>query len=56
MISRQFPQPSPVLSGSPGVLIVPQAMAIGTAVDLVVMIWAASEAEEWANRICRIPL
>ena len=43
-------------SYSPGVLIVPQAMAIGTAVDLVVMIWAASEAEEWANRICRIPL
>lgn len=41
---------------SPGVLIVPQAMPIGVAVEALFMIWAASEAEEWSNRICRLPL
>ena len=41
---------------SPGVLIVPQAMPIGTAVEILFMIWAASDAGDWSNRICRLPL
>lgn len=41
---------------SPGVFIVPQGMAILAAIDSLLMIWAASDAEEWRNRICRLPL
>src|SRR5438045_3154162 len=41
---------------SPGVFIVPQSMPLLTAIEGLVMIWAASEAEEWLNRICRLPL
>jgi uncharacterized protein DUF5615 len=41
---------------SPGVLIVPQQLGVGRAIDELVMIWVASEAEEYANSIRRIPL
>ena len=41
---------------SPGVFIVPQNMPLLAAIDGLLMIWAASEAEEWLNRICRLPL
>lgn len=43
-------------NASPGVLIVPQTMPIGIAVEFLFMIWEASEASEWFNRICRLPL
>lgn len=41
---------------SPGVLIVPQKLPIATAVDDLILIWSASEAEEWMNRIHALPL
>ena len=41
---------------SAGVIIVPQKLAISTAVGDLVLIWAASEAEEWGNRIQSLPL
>lgn len=41
---------------SPGVLIVPQQMPVAHAIEALVLIWAASEASEWSNSICRIPL
>jgi hypothetical protein len=41
---------------SPGVLLVPQYLPIGEAIEELVLIWAASDAEEWENRILRIPL
>jgi hypothetical protein len=41
---------------SPGVIIVPQKLAISTAVDDLVLIWAASQAEEWIDRIQSLPL
>ena len=34
---------------SPGVIIMPQQMLIRVAVEWIMMIWAASEAEEWVN-------
>jgi hypothetical protein len=43
-------------ASSPGVLLVPQYLPIGEAVDELVPIWNASGAEEWENRILRIPL
>jgi len=41
---------------SAGVIIVPQAMPIVDVVESLLLIWAASEAEEWKNRICVLPL
>jgi predicted nuclease of predicted toxin-antitoxin system len=41
---------------SSGVIIVPQRLAISTAVDDLVLIQAASQAEEWINRILSLPL
>jgi hypothetical protein len=41
---------------SPGVLLVPQRFPIGEAIEVLVLIWAASTADEWKNRILRIPL
>jgi Domain of unknown function (DUF5615) len=42
--------------GSPGVFIVPQSMEFLAAIENLLMIWAASDAAEWSNRICRLPL
>jgi hypothetical protein len=41
---------------SPGVLLVPQRLPISEAVDQLILIWAASDADEWLNRIWRLPL
>jgi hypothetical protein len=41
---------------SAGLLIVPQRLAISRVVDDLVLIWSASEAEEWLNRIYSLPL
>lgn len=39
-----------------GVIVVPQRLAISSAVDDLVLIWAASEVEEWVNKIQSLPL
>ena len=44
------------LNDQPGVILVPQHLPIGEAIDELVLIWGASDAEEWQNRILRIPL
>ena len=41
---------------SPGVILVPQSLPIGEAIEELLLIWGASDAEEWENRILRIPL
>ena len=41
---------------SPGVLIVPQHLPTAEAVEELLLIWSATEASEWTNRICRLPL
>ena len=41
---------------SPGVFIVPQSMEYLAAIESLLMIWAASDAAEWSNRICGLPL
>jgi hypothetical protein len=43
-------------NSSPGVLLVPQRLPVGQAIEELVLIWAASDADEWQNRILRIPL
>jgi hypothetical protein len=41
---------------SAGVLIVPQHLQVAVAVDDLLLIWHASEAEEWINQIRSLPL
>jgi hypothetical protein len=41
---------------SPGVFIISQDTPIAAAVEELLMIWIASEAEEWTNQICSLPL
>ncbi|HWN98022.1 MAG TPA: hypothetical protein VNS63_02000 [Blastocatellia bacterium] len=41
---------------SAGVIVVPQKLAIKSAAEDLVLIWGASESEEWINRIQSLPL
>jgi len=45
-----------VVQTSPGVLIVSQKLSLVDAIEELVLIWTASEAEDWVNRIATIPL
>ncbi|MBV8819679.1 MAG: DUF5615 family PIN-like protein [Acidobacteriaceae bacterium] len=40
----------------PGLILVPQFLSIGEAVEELLLIWGASEAEEWKDRLIRLPL
>ncbi|MSR84673.1 MAG: hypothetical protein EXS58_17445 [Candidatus Latescibacteria bacterium] len=41
---------------SPGLLIVPQHLSVASAVQELMLIWLATEAEEWTNRVSFLPL
>jgi hypothetical protein len=41
---------------SAGLLIVSQSMAMREALDEILLVWAASEADEWRNRIGFLPI
>lgn len=41
---------------SPGLFIVSQKADPLIAVEELILIWAASDAEEWVNRVCVVPL
>ena len=41
---------------SAGVLVIPQKLPIMRAVEELLLVWAATEAEEWINRIFVLPL
>ena len=41
---------------SAGVLIIPQKLLVTQVIEELILIWAASEAEEWRNRIYMLPL
>src|SRR6202047_142295 len=41
---------------SPGVILVRESTSISTAIEDLVLIWNASEAEEWVDRLVWIPL
>jgi len=40
---------------SPGVFLVKQSASIGSVVEELVLIWSMTDADEWKNRISRIP-
>ena len=41
---------------SPGLVIVSQELDIGRAIEELLLVWAASEAEEWENTVIFLPL
>jgi predicted nuclease of predicted toxin-antitoxin system len=41
---------------SPGVILLRSGVSIASAIDEIVLIWSATEAEEWVNRLVWIPL
>jgi hypothetical protein len=41
---------------SAGVIVIPQHLPVPVAVDELLLVWAATSAEDWANRICYLPL
>ncbi|MEW6363095.1 MAG: DUF5615 family PIN-like protein [Acidobacteriota bacterium] len=41
---------------SPGLILIPQYLSVASAAEDLVLIWSASEAEEWINRITVLPL
>jgi hypothetical protein len=41
---------------SPGLIIVSQELDIGRAIEELLLVWAASEAEEWENTVIFLPL
>jgi len=41
---------------SPGLIVVPQSLAIREAADSLTLIWAATEPKEWTNRIVYLPI
>lgn len=43
-------------TSSPGLLLIPQHLPVAVAVEDILLIWVASDAEEWVNRIRYLPL
>jgi len=41
---------------SPGLIVVSQELDLGSAIDNLLLIWAATDAEEWTNRIGYVPI
>jgi hypothetical protein len=41
---------------SSGVFLVPQSLDVGAAIEELVLVWRASEATEWENRLEWLPL
>lgn len=44
------------LAPSPGVVLLREAIPIATAIEELIRIWSASDAEEWIGRLVWIPL
>jgi hypothetical protein len=41
---------------SPGVFIIAQTVSVGMAIEELLLVWAASESEEWRDLIVALPL
>ena len=41
---------------SPGILVIPQHFSISSSIEELILIWSITEADEWTNRICYLPL
>ena len=45
-----------VRAQSPGVILLREGISISTAIEELILVWSASEAEEWKGRLVWIPL
>jgi predicted nuclease of predicted toxin-antitoxin system len=54
-MTRYFQERVAAGQSNPGVFIVPQRSAIGETVESLLLVWTASQAEEWRNRIAYLP-
>lgn len=43
------------IAESPGVILISQKTSVAEAIESLLLVWLASEAGEWVNRICRLP-
>ncbi|MGO8789424.1 MAG: DUF5615 family PIN-like protein [Terriglobia bacterium] len=43
-------------TSSPGVFVISQKVDQLAAIEALLLVWAASETEEWTDRICTLPL
>ena len=43
-------------SSSPGLIVVPQILAIRDVADAQILIWAVTKPEDWVNRIVYLPI
>ena len=43
-------------SSSPGLIVVPQILAIRDAADALILIWEVTQPEEWVNRVVYLPI
>ena len=43
-------------SESPGLIVVPQILAIREAADALILVWAATKPDEWVNRVAYLPI
>lgn len=41
---------------SPGLIVVPQSLSIREVADTLILIWTATAADEWTNRIVYLPI
>ena len=41
---------------SPSLILVPQHLPVSVAAEELLLIWGATEAEEWTNRVCYLPV
>lgn len=41
---------------SSGLLVIPQHLSVAAAVEELLLIWSTTEADEWLNRVCFLPL
>jgi hypothetical protein len=41
---------------SPGVFLIPQKISIAESIEEIVLIWSASDAQEWSGRLVWLPL
>ncbi len=41
---------------SSGVFLIPQSLDVGSAIDELLLIWLASEASEWEDKLAWLPL
>jgi hypothetical protein len=42
-------------NSSPGLFVVPQQSTIGAIIESLLVVWSASQAEEWRNRVEYLP-